>query len=471
MRPDTAADTRSALQHAGAALDRLRRTVNQYDAGQAERLLAARVCLDELEERLKRQPHIETAALHDLAQRRPELDKLRRLGATEPRREIDFFRMLGVHHAEEAHSNFLGWLLDPEETHETGSTFLREFLAKTAKTAEEQRMSGIGLSRVQAADWSDTEVRREWKYIDILLLNEREKIVCAIENKIRAPEGISQEGVSQLTRYRRLLEAEFPNHERHFVFLTPSGMESGIKDERRFWIPEGYAAIHQTLEDLVEQSDALEGSDAGYALAQYVTTLRRNIVTSESEVAKLARRIYLEHRTALELAFRHKPDYKAELGQMLKEAIAEIDGWLLDWSTPAFVRFRPTSWDRFDPQRSGTGWPPSKTLILFEVNCGEDPLNSKLQLCLGPGESAPIREQVFDRARQDPSVFRAGGRLQDYTHLLKPVDLLEEEDFGPAWDSGATATRLRDRLSRFFEEQFPAIDELIAGCLENADSS
>ena len=470
VRPDTAANTRSALQHAGAALDRLRQTVNQYDAERIERLLAARLGLGELKQRLKRQRDKETAALHDLAQSRSELDELQRVGATEPRRELDFFQILNVHHAEEAHSNFLGWLLDPEGTHETGSSFLREFLTKTAKTAEERRMSGIALSRVQAADWSDTEVRREWKYIDILLLNDREKVVCAIENKVRAPEGIGQEGVSQLTRYRRLLEAEFPNHERHFVFLTPSGKESGIKDERRFWIPEGYAAIHQTLKDLLEQSDALEGSDALYALAQYETTLRRNIVTSESEVAKLARRIYLEHRTALELAFRHKPDYKAELGQMLKEAIAETDGWLLDWSTPAYVRFRPTSWDRFDSQRSGTGWPPSKTLILFEVNCGEDPLNSKLQLCLGSGETAPIREQVYARARQDPSVFKAGGRLQDYTHLLKPVDLLEEEDFGPAWDSGATAARLRDRLSRFFEEQFPAIDELINRCFENADS-
>ena len=55
---------------------------------------------------------------------------------------------------------------------------------------------------------------------------------------------------------------------------------------------------------------------------QYETTLRRNIVTSESNVATLARRIYIEHRTAIELALRHKPDYKVDLVQMLKQAIA-----------------------------------------------------------------------------------------------------------------------------------------------------
>ena len=335
-------------------------------------------------------------------------------------------------------------------------------------------MSGLSLSRVQAADWSDTVVTREWNrdrsYVDILLLNERENVVCAIENKIRAREGISPEGESQLTRYRRTLEAEFPNHDRHFVFLTPTGIESVIKDERRFWIPEGYAAIHQTLKDMLEQSEALEGSHARYVVDLYETTLRRNIVTPESEVAKLARRIYLEHRSALDLALRHKPDYRAELGQMVMEVIAETDGWRLDESDRTFVRFQPTSWDEFDSQRSGTGWPPSKTLILFEVKCVENPLNSNLQLCLGPGKSAPIREQIFDRARQEPSAFRAGGQLKDsYTHLLKPVDLLKEEDCGPAWDSGATATRLRARLSRFFEEQFPAIDQLITKCFESSD--
>lgn len=110
------------------------------------------------------------------------------------------------------------------------------------------------------------------------------------------------------------------------------------------------------MKDLLEENDGVERSAALFALAQYETTLRRNIVTSDSEVAKLARRIYLEHRTAIELALRHKPDYKADLVQTLKQAIAEMDGWVLDHSSDAWVRFRPTSWDRFEistPVRAG----------------------------------------------------------------------------------------------------------------------
>ena len=192
-------------------------------------------------------------------------------------------------------------------------------------------------------------------------------------------------------------------------------------------------------------------------------------MTSESEVAKLARRIYLEHRPALELALRYKPDYKTEFLQMLKEVVAETDELLLDRSTDAYVRFRPESWDRFASQRSGEGWPPSTTLILFEAHC-RDPLEAKLLLCLGPGKNTPIRERIFDRAQQNPSVLKTSSSLTDYTHLLQAVPLLKEDDLGPAWDNGTTAARLRDRLNRFFDEQFPAIDELVSQCFEDVDT-
>ena len=182
---------------------------------------------------------------------------------------------------------------------------------------------------MQAADWSDVKVLREWNFIDILVINQRERIVCAIENKIWAAEGFNDQGVSQLTRYRDLIEKEFPDDERHFVFLTPFGQPSRVPREQQSWIPESYTAIQQTLKDLLEENDGAESSAALFALAQYETTLRRNIVTSDSEVAKLARRIYLEHRTAIELALRHKPDYRSDLGPKVMDAVSQTDGLLL----------------------------------------------------------------------------------------------------------------------------------------------
>ena len=362
-----------SLGHAGSHLSELAERVERKRGMELQGLRHVLSGLNELAEGVERQRDAEAAALQALAELEPELDELRRLGTSEERREFDFFRLLGAHHAEEAHSNVLRWLLDPDEAHGTDSSFLRQFMIRTARTAEQRSMSGIVPARVQEADWSEVEVQREWNYIDILVLNHRERIVCAIENKIWAPEGIGDDGGSQLTRYRELIEGEFSSYERHFVFLTPSGMSSRLRQEQQFWIPESYAAVHQAVKHLLEESDGFERSDTFFALTQYETTLRRNIVTSESKVAKLARRIYLEHRTAIELAHQHKPSYKADLVQRFKEAIAETDRWTLDHSSDAYVRFRPTAWDRFESQRSGTGWPPSTTLILFEVVCREAP--------------------------------------------------------------------------------------------------
>ncbi len=262
-------DARSGLRQLAERVERPREVATQS-------LKRAQSHLAELSQRVRQQRTAQIAALRALAGARPELDKLCRLGASEPQRELDFLEVLGVHHSEEAHSNVLRWLLDPDETHRRDSAFLSRFMTRTAGVAEERDMAGIAPSRMQGADWSDVEVLREWNFIDILVLNQRERIVCAIENKIGAAEGFNDQGVSQLTRYRELIEEEFPHHERHFVFLTPSGRPSRVRHEQQFWIPESYTAIQQAVKDLLEENDGAERSAALFALAQYETTLRRN---------------------------------------------------------------------------------------------------------------------------------------------------------------------------------------------------
>ncbi len=155
------------------------------------------------------------------------------------------------------------------------------------------------------------------------------------------------------------------------------------------------------------------------------------------------------------------------------EAISETDRLVLDRSTDAYVRFQPASWDRFDLQGTGTGWPPSKALILLEVNCQENPLGSKLTLCMGPGSDAAIRERLWNSAIRNPHLFKTSGSLGDWNpQLLRdPVALLTEEDLGLAWDDGRATERIRGRFSRFFEERLPAIDEIITACFETEPRS
>ena len=56
-------------------------------------------------------------------------------------------------------------------------------------------------------------------WLDILIVNEGQQTICAIENKIFAPE-IGH----QLTFYRKVLEWDYHDYTRHCVFLSSTGM-------------------------------------------------------------------------------------------------------------------------------------------------------------------------------------------------------------------------------------------------------
>ena len=401
------------------------------------------------------------------------LTKLKCLAA-EQRQGLDIFDVLQIHHLEYVHSNFLAWLLDPRQSHGIESHFLRNFLSRTVEAAQQQVVCTMSPDRIHSADWSETEVLREWRYIDILILNRKEGFVCAIENKVWAEEGFGEDGKSQLAWYRETLESVFPDFDRHLVFLSPRGMDSKSETERKFWVPEDYVAIQQLIVETLRENSDRAIPEVQWFLAQYEATLRRNIVTESSEVGELARQIYLEHREVIELISRHKPDYAAEIRQVLKEAISQQDGWLLDTESGAYVRFRSVRWDRFDSMRTGTGWGASSALLLFEFYCPIDPTETGgAALTLGSGTDEAVRRQLYETARQNPRLFKPRQRsLQDGWTMLDEYrwNLLEESDLGARWADGTARAKLTEWVKRYAEDEFPAIDNAIVQCLESFEN-
>ena len=130
------------------------------------------------------------------------------------------------------------------------------------------------------------------------------------------------------------------------MFLSPRGIDSKSETKRKFWVPEDYVAIQHLIVETIRENSDRASPEVQWFLAQYEATLRRNIVTESSKVGELARQIYLEHREVIELISRHKPDYSAEIRQILKEAISQQDGWLIDTESGSYVRFRSSRWDR-----------------------------------------------------------------------------------------------------------------------------
>ena len=394
--------------------------------------------------------------------------------AAEQRQGLDIFDVLQIHHLEYVHSNFLAWLLDPRQSHGIESHFLRNFLSRTVEAAQQQVVCTMSPDRIHSTDWSETEVLREWRYIDILILNRKEGFVCAIENKIWAEEGFGEDGKSQLAWYRETLESVFPDFDRHLVFLSPRGIDSKSETERKFWVPEDYVAIQHLIVETIRENSDRASPEVQWFLAQYEATLRRNIVTESSEVGELARQIYLEHREVIELISRHKPDYSAEIRQILKEAISQQDGWLIDTESGSYVRFRSSRWDRFESMRTGTGWAASPALMLFEFYCPTNPTGTGgAALTLSPGTDEAVRRQLYETARQNPRLFKPRhSSLQDGHTMLDEYrwNLLEESDLGARWADGTARAKLMEWVKRYAEEEFPGIDDAIVQCLESFEN-
>ena len=97
-----------------------------------------------------------SAMLNDI-----EFDELD-LGLKQP----NIFKVLGASKTEIRHSNFLAWLLDPNESHNLGGVFLKRFLREVFSS---DRFENIDEIAVAGLDLTKTKVLREWSYIDILV--------------------------------------------------------------------------------------------------------------------------------------------------------------------------------------------------------------------------------------------------------------------------------------------------------------
>ena len=388
---------------------------------------------------------------HAIDEEREQLDALDLIA---PRRWAD----------EEFHSRVISWLFDPSAHHRQAGHFISALLNAT-----------MAPSQLLAVDWSTAQVHREWEhvvngqrgYLDILILNRNHQTLIAIELKT-----FSQEHSDQLTRYRCALAEAYPNFTRHCVFLSPTGVSPYKEQDREYWQPVSYSVVHDAIGQILET--AIADPDANALLQIYATTIRRNVMT-DTNIDQQARRIYLEHREAIDRIIDNKPRWINETKVMLREAVAQHSFWKLDYEDSQFVRFRAVDWDEFHSSRTGTGWAPaSQAVLLFQLRFYDE--RPYLDLGLSPADSGNtgIRAALFDAVRQNPAVFKPtrNSLIDDWMILhQEPEYILEPEDYGPGWDDGAARRKIETWIANFAADQFPEMNRVIVDCFRRHQES
>lgn len=300
--------------------------------------------------------------------------------------KFNIFEAIGATRQELRHSDFLAYLLNPQESHGLRDVFVKRLLQRAIAEASGDSVPITAID-LDVWDLKEMEVLREWQNIDILLRDEKNKLAVGIENKID-----TGEHSNQLLRYEQTLSQHFPDWNRMGLYLTPDGSAPSGS----FFIPLDYGIVASLSEKLAANRESTLERDVRTLMTHYTEILRRRIV-AESSIASLCRQIYRKHKQAIDLIVEHRPDLQAAIREILERLVNQEGTLELDDGMKTLIRFVPKHWDDLNLKVS-EGWTSTKRILLFEFHNMRDSL--KLKLVLGPGDP-DVRKAVFQMAQSN----------------------------------------------------------------------
>ena len=231
--------------------------------------------------------------------------------------KFNIFQALKLQNNEVKHSNFLGWLLTPFESHNLMDCFLKELLKIALQN--DTSLVDIILSDLTDAKVTLEKMANDGRRMDIFIESPRNKLVCVIENKVW-----SGEGCNQLEDYRDYIL----NHNKYkdykhkiFLFLTP--YKYSLCEDYKGYIRINYGDILKAINNLMKQYDCLLEDDVKIFIEHYKRMVERNIMgETDKEIIDLCRKIYRENKSAIDLIIENN-DYKADVLNAMAEVIKE----------------------------------------------------------------------------------------------------------------------------------------------------
>lgn len=281
------------------------------------------------------------------------------------------FNILNISKAEIRHSNFLAWLLSPSESHNLNSLFLKWFLKEICSS---EKVDWIDEFSVENLNLNGIEVFREWRNIDILI--KHDDFVIVVENKVD-----SIEHSNQLSRYKDVVETNFPNCEKVFVFLTINGVEPKKESDSDCYISIDYSLIKNLIEMILSLYSTSLSERVKIYIEDYLLILKRYIML-EHESVDLARQLYKNHKEALDFIYDNIPDDSMEIGNIIKKSVQDL-GFVLETCNKGYVRFLTKNLSSIIPKTGIMGWRNQES-FLFEIAYTDKSIS--LKFVISPGE-------------------------------------------------------------------------------------
>ena len=361
-----------------------------------------------------------------------DFDKLD-LGLKNP----NIFQILRISKNEIRHSNFLSWLLDPNESHKLGDIFLKRFLREVFSS---DKFGNIDQVDVEGMDLTKVTIQREWKNIDILIV--LENVVVCIENKV-----LSKEHSNQLMRYREIIESNYPNHKQTFVFLTPEGDTS--ESESETYEPISYEFIVNSLERIISvYGESLNQQVKNY-IKDYITIIKRELMGTD-KLTKLSKKIYQNHKELFDFIIEHKPELVDDLSKIMKEELSKR-GWILGSENKYYVRFlTPEIQDLiYYNNQTKNGWNKRES-FLFEVVLYPPSNKLNFKTVLSPSDPNYNTNRVEEMLLEIDG-FRSSKGKKWFVNIDKKEKFIYEEI------PSMTDKEMKSEVNQFFDKITPII--------------
>ena len=294
---------------------------------------------------------------------------------TQSSKKSNIFEILKIKNMEIRHSNFLGWLLDPEESHNLKNEFLKGFVQEGINKNKYTEIT-VDIDLIDSV-----KIEREYEDIDLLI--ESHNVVFCIENKI-----FSNEHSDQLKKYKKIVQKEFPNKEKVFIYLTPSGKPS--QQETELYLPISYSVVLEVLKHLnIKKID----KNAQIYILDYIAILEKDILKNNELKAPLSklhleygefikqilekrstsqskeREIYKKHQEFFD--YFSKNNFDPEWISLLIQKTLLKNGYKLGSINSKYVRFYPVELEAYIYKSKQSNTWEHREIFIFELEIKE----------------------------------------------------------------------------------------------------
>ncbi len=366
-----------------------------------------------------------------------EIQELEKLLISEDLEELNnltgnfnIFNALKLQNNEIRHSNFLAWIMSPFETHGLGDYFLKEFLKSVIKDYSLDENIGISLKDIVFLNLDDTEIKREYKNIDLLLISQQSKFVCIIENKIW-----TGEHDCQLERYAEIVSSEFKDFKKLYIYLSPTNecnselLNRCYQDSNNtvYYIPMNYLQVHDVINKTLKFKAKSMNEDVKIFIEHYNSMLERNIMGQTSEdVIALCRKIYRENKNAIDLIVENN-DIKADIYDVLLEIISENQNWLLQTSNINWIRFIPKNDNLENLKFAKKDWVDADNILIIEINNAKNSVI--MDIVIRQSEMGFEKQyQILYEMAKDKFGYNKSSKKNTYMHI-KSFPLISTIDY------------------------------------------